>query len=89
MKKNPELILDATKASATKMLQKSQEEVSGTARDGPGRPGSRTWVPLIEGKHKAESLIKGVRDREVIFRRPLVPEGTVADISTPVHAQSG
>ena len=50
-----------------------------TARDGPGRPESRAWVPLIKGKHKPESLIKRVRDREGIIRRPLVPEGTVAD----------
>ena len=34
-KESPELILDAMKASATKMLQKSQEEVSDTARE-PG-----------------------------------------------------
>ena len=32
-KESPELILDAMKASATKMLQKSQEEVSGPARE--------------------------------------------------------
>ena len=41
-KESPELILDAMKASAKKMLQKSQEEVSDTARHGPragpGRP---------------------------------------------------
>ena len=38
-KENPELILDAIKASATKMLQKSQEEVSDTAREpGLGAP---------------------------------------------------
>ena len=35
-KESPELILDAMKASPEKMLQKSQEEVPGTARDGPG-----------------------------------------------------
>ena len=46
-KESPELILDAMKASATKMLQKSQEEVSETARDGPRRAESRAWVPLI------------------------------------------
>ena len=51
-KESPELILDAMKASAEKMLQKSQEEVPVTARAGPGRPGSRAWVPLIKGKHK-------------------------------------
>ena len=34
-KESPELILDAMKASAKKMLQKSHEEVSGTARAGP------------------------------------------------------
>ena len=38
-KESPELILDAMKASATKMLQKSQEEVSETAREpGLGAP---------------------------------------------------
>ena len=41
-KESPELILDATKASAKKMLQESHEEVSGTAgagpRAGPGCP---------------------------------------------------
>ena len=52
IKESPELILDAMEASAQKRLQKSQEEVPGTARDGPGRPGSRAWVPLIKGKHK-------------------------------------
>ena len=35
-KESPELILDAMKASAKKMLQKSQEEVSGPSRAGPG-----------------------------------------------------
>ena len=34
-KDSQELILDAMKVSAKKMLQKSQEEVSETARDGP------------------------------------------------------
>ena len=34
-KESPELILDAMKASAKKGLQKSQEELSGTAQDGP------------------------------------------------------
>ena len=79
-KESPELILDAMKASAKKMIPKSQEEVSETARHGPGRPESRAWVPLIKGKHKPKSLIKRVRDREGIIRRPLVPEGTVADL---------
>ena len=51
-KESPELILDAMKAAAKKMLQESQQEVSGTARHGPTRPGSRAWVPLIKGKHK-------------------------------------
>ena len=51
-KESPELILDAMKASAKKMLQKSQGEVSGPPRDGLGRPESRAWVPLIKGKHK-------------------------------------
>ena len=37
-KESPELILDAMKASAKKMFKKSQEELSETARDGPGRP---------------------------------------------------
>ena len=41
-KESPELILDAMKASAKKMLQKSQGAVSETARDGqrtgPGCP---------------------------------------------------
>ena len=78
-KESPELILDAVKASAKNMLQKSYGEVSGTARDGPPKPGSRAWAPLIKGKHKPQSLIKRVRDREGIIRRPLVPEGTVAD----------
>ena len=35
-KESPELILDAMKASAQKMLQKSHEEVSDTARHGLG-----------------------------------------------------
>ena len=51
-KESPELILDAMKASAKKRLQKSQEELSGTARDGPTRTDNRAWVPLIKGKHK-------------------------------------
>ena len=34
-KESPELILDAMKASARKMLQKSQGEVSETARGSP------------------------------------------------------
>ena len=34
-KESPELILDAMKASAKQMLQKSHGEVSGTARHGP------------------------------------------------------
>ena len=51
-KESSELILDAMKASAKKVLQKSQEEVSDTARHGPRRPGSRAWVPLIKGKQK-------------------------------------
>ena len=38
-KESPELILDAMKASAKKRLQKSQEELSGTARQpGLGAP---------------------------------------------------
>ena len=51
-KESPELILDAMKASGKKMLQKSLGEVSDTARDGPPKPESRAWVPLIKGKHK-------------------------------------
>ena len=51
-KESPELILDAMKASAKKRLQKSQEELSETIRDGPGRLESWAWVPLIKGKHK-------------------------------------
>ena len=51
-KESPELILDAMKVPAKKMLQKSQGEVSGPARDGPRRPGSRAWVPLRKGKHE-------------------------------------
>ena len=82
-KESPELILDAMKASANKMLQKSHEEVSGTARAGPSRPEPARepglGAPIIKGKHKPEPLIKRVRDREGIIRRPLVPEGTVAD----------
>ena len=35
-KESPELILDAMKASAKKMLQKSQGEVPETARQSPG-----------------------------------------------------
>ena len=35
-KESPELILDAMKASAKKGLQKSQEELSETARQSPG-----------------------------------------------------
>ena len=35
-KESPELILDAMKASAEKMLPKSQGEVSGKARQSPG-----------------------------------------------------
>ena len=34
-KESPELILEAMKASAKKMLQKSEGEVPETARDGP------------------------------------------------------
>ena len=60
----------------------------GSLRDGPRRPGSRTLVPLIKGKHKPESLIKRVRDREGIIRRPLVPEGRVAH-TCPVSVISG
>ena len=38
-KESPEFILDAMKASAKKILPKSQEEVSGTAREpGLGAP---------------------------------------------------
>ena len=51
-KESPELILDAMKASAKKMLQTSHGELSETARDGPVKPGSWAWVPLIQGKHK-------------------------------------
>jgi len=51
-KESPELILDAMKASAEKMLPKSHGEVSETAWYGAGRPESRAWVPLIKRKHK-------------------------------------
>ena len=51
-KESPELILDALKASAKNLFQISHGELSGPARDGPVRPGSRAWVPLIKGKHK-------------------------------------
>ena len=39
-KESPEVILDAMRASAKKMFQKGHGELSGTARDGPGRPGT-------------------------------------------------
>ena len=79
-KESPELILEPMKASAKKCSKKGHGGLSETARYGPVRPGSRAWVALIKGKHKPESLIKRVRDREGIIRRPLVPEGTVADM---------
>ena len=44
-KESPELILDAMKASAKKMLQKSQGEVSDPARYSPGRPGAGPGCP--------------------------------------------
>ena len=78
-KESPELILEPMKAPSKKYSEKGHGELSGTARDGPGRPESRAWVPLIKRKHKPEFLIKRIRDREGIIRRPLVPEGTVAD----------
>ena len=75
-KESPELILEPMKASAKKTFQKRSRR---TLRAGPPKPDNRAWVPLIKGKHKPQSLIKRVRDREGIIRRPLVPEGTVAD----------
>ena len=75
-KREPRAHFGAYESISKRTLKRSQEEVSDTARHGPG---SRAWVPLIKGKHKPESLIKRVRDREGIIRRPLVPEGTVAD----------
>ena len=45
-KESPELILAAMKALAKNMLQKGHGELSGTARDGPGRPGTARELGL-------------------------------------------
>ena len=86
-KREPETHVGAYERIGVKMFQKCKGELPGTARDSLGRPKSRAWVPLTKIKHKSEPLISRVRDREGIIRRPLVPEGTVADLWMAICTQ--
>ena len=68
--------LDAMKALAKKVSKKSQEPGSGSSRE-------LAWVPLIkrstESQESYKGSIGGTGIVQGIMKRPLVPEGTVAD----------
>ena len=72
-----ELILDAMKALAKKVSKKSHEPGSGSSRE-------LAWVPLIkrtiESQESYKGSIGGTGIIQGIMKRPLVPEGTVADL---------
>ena len=76
--------MDAMKALVKKVSKKSQETGSGSARGAPRSAGELAWVPLIKRTTESQELYKGsIRGTGIvqgIMKRPLVPEGTVADM---------